>query len=562
MTAPIPVVLFTYTRRPHLRRVLACLRDNSVPLLYAYSDGAKDERDAPAVAEVRAILREIDWCEVRLVERSWNLGLGRSILSGVTEVAARHDSFIVWEDDLICVSGTYAWLCAALWQYADDLRVMSISAWTHPRVTPADIDGKPYFDARAECWVWGAYARAWRGMEQTALEKIKACAERGLPPDAYGADLPLMACEEEKKNIWAVRWLYHHLQHSGVCLRPPWSMVEHIGFDVTATNAAQATSWANPPLLTAPPLPDIWPDSREHPACRPLWRAANPGGLRRFRHRIRKNGVEINAAVKTWIRGIVPTAVRSWWRQSFGWKWFEGEYRTWADAREASTGYDDEAVLARVLAATREVKAGRAAWERDGVVFTKPALHAPFLAALRAVAFAEGGRLDLIDFGGSLGSTWWQYRTALADLPSIRWRVVEQPHFVAAGRQEFTDDVLDFHVSLDEALAGSPPVAILLSSVLPYVERPHELLAGITRRGFRHIIIDRTPFVAGERDHLVVQRTPPALGGGSYPCWLFVRGSLLAPLQRYYRLTAEWPGLDDIAPDVVFRGFFFERTTP
>jgi hypothetical protein len=108
--------------------------------------------------------------------------------------------------------------------------------------------------------------------EQTALEKLGTVAE----PAGYGADLPAMAEVEQAQNIWAVRWLYHHLQHGGLCLRPPWSMVEHIGFDASATNAELATAWANPPLRPAPPIPPIWPAAVEHPACRSLWYAAMP----------------------------------------------------------------------------------------------------------------------------------------------------------------------------------------------------------------------------------------------------------------------------------------------
>src|SRR6478736_9154643 len=187
--AVIPVALFAYARPAHLARVLACLRENRVPLLYVFADGAKGQADAAAVAETRALLRAIDWCEVRLVERAANCGLGRNVLAGVGAVAAEHESFIVWEDDLICVPGTYDWMCAALRHYADDARVMSVSAWTHPRVTPADAGDRPYLDARADCWVWGAWARSWRGMAaETAPEKLRGAAQRGTPPEAYGAD--------------------------------------------------------------------------------------------------------------------------------------------------------------------------------------------------------------------------------------------------------------------------------------------------------------------------------------------------------------------------------------
>lgn len=275
---PIPVVFFAYARPVHTTRALACLHENGVPLLHIFADGAKGTSDAAAVAETRAVLRAIDWCEVRLIERTENLGLGRNVLAGVSEVAGRHDAFIVWEDDLICVPGTYQWMCAALRHYANEPKVMSVSAWTHPRVTPKDVGVAPYFDARAECWVWGTWKRAWKGVtEETAVQKLAACTARGITPDQYGSDLPIMAQAEQRQNIWAVRWLYHHLQHGGVCLRPPWSMVEHIGFDAQATNAATATEWANPPLQSAPPIPTCWPEPKEHLAVRKLWQTACPG---------------------------------------------------------------------------------------------------------------------------------------------------------------------------------------------------------------------------------------------------------------------------------------------
>lgn len=273
----IPVVLFAYARPDHLRRTLACLRENRVPLIYAFSDGPRTPDKAPAVEQVRQILRGIDWCEIILCERQENLGLGRSIRTGVTSVLEKHDAAIVFEDDLICVPGTYDYLCAALRRYRDEPRVMSVTGWTHPRVTPPDVRDQPYFDGRAECWVWGTWARAWQGMDQDAQTLMRRCAAAGIDPYRYGADLPDMARNELRQNIWAVRWLYLHMLRGGLCLRPPWSMVEHIGFDPLATNARFAESWQNPPLRECPPLPQQWPEPLEDPQCPVLWQQAYGG---------------------------------------------------------------------------------------------------------------------------------------------------------------------------------------------------------------------------------------------------------------------------------------------
>jgi hypothetical protein len=242
-------VLFAYARPRLLARTLECLRENGVPLIYAYSDGPKTPEMAPRVAEVRKILHGVDWCQVSIVERPTNLGLGESIRAGVTEVLSRHEAVIVLEDDLVCVDGTYRYLSAALERYKDEPKVMSVTGWTHPRITPGDVTDQPFFDGRAECWVWGTWRRAWDGMEQDALTLVDRCRQQGIDPHAYGADLVQMAQTERDRNIWAVRFIYLHIVNGGLCLRPPRSLVEHIGYGPDATNAGDtASQWANPPL--------------------------------------------------------------------------------------------------------------------------------------------------------------------------------------------------------------------------------------------------------------------------------------------------------------------------
>ena len=277
MTDCIPVVLFTYKRRDVLERTLACLHENHVPLIIACSDASKNERDQQGVASVRDLLSGIDWCEVERHDRTENWGLGRNVLAGVSEALERFESVLVWEDDLICVPGTYNYLCSALRAYRNASRVMSVTGWTNRHLIPADVEDHPYFDGRAECWVWGTWRRAWQGMmDETALEKIERLVEKGGDPARYGGDLPFMAKQEQEKNIWAVRWLYHHMLHGGLCVRPPWSMVEHIGFGEGATNAVGKNWLANGVLAPCPPIPHEWPAPVEHPQCARLHRKMCP----------------------------------------------------------------------------------------------------------------------------------------------------------------------------------------------------------------------------------------------------------------------------------------------
>lgn len=274
----IPMVVFAYRRPDLLKQVLDALQREGIPLLIVYCDGARGTEDADEVTEVRQMVRSIDWCRTVIHESHINRGLGASVKRGVTAVLADFDAAVFFEDDLVCVQGTYAYLCAALDAYRDDPQVMSVTAWTHPAILPKEQGAQPYFDGKAECWAWGTWARSWRGMEQPALDIMIACINKHINIQRYGTDMPKMASEAARRNLWAIGWWYHHLRHGGLCLRPPWSLVEHLGWDERSTTTSPAMQrWLNPPLQAAPPIPTMWPAPAEHPACAPLWRRAIDG---------------------------------------------------------------------------------------------------------------------------------------------------------------------------------------------------------------------------------------------------------------------------------------------
>ena len=165
---------------------------------------------------------------------------------------------------------------------------MSVTGWTHPRVIPRSVTDQPYFDGRAECLVWGTWARVWSGMNRDASALIKECRQRGVDVYRYGADLMRQAEEERQRNIWAVRFQYLHMRERGLCLRPPQSMVEHIGVDSNASNSAGVWSvWTNPPLQPAPAIPATWPITMENEECSRLWQAAYGGKPSVFRRTAR-----------------------------------------------------------------------------------------------------------------------------------------------------------------------------------------------------------------------------------------------------------------------------------
>lgn len=269
--------------------------------------------------------------------------------------------------------------------------------------------------------------------------------------------------------------------------------------------------------------------------------------------------------IKNWL----PPRMLRWARRVSGRSLrFSGFPQSWLQATELSTGYLDGTILARVAEATRQVVAGKAAYERDSVTFKTPDYPFPLLASLLHAAALNQGQLDVIDFGGSLGSTYRQCRPFLRGLAKVRWQVIEQSNFVELGRREFQTDELTFHRTVGEL----PPIPVgkrilLLSSVLQYLECPFTVLSELRQLPLSHIVIDRTPFSERKESRLCVQEVPAIIYKASYPCWILSRRHLLLTLSdcwtemcTFQCVDGQWSTDDGL--EFEFRGFLFVPKAP
>ena len=221
---------------------------------------------------------------------------------------------------------------------------------------------------------------------------------------------------------------------------------------------------------------------------------------------------------------------------SFMWS---GDYPDWASAMRRCTGYQADNILDRCRAALREVLAGRAAYERDSLLFNDDRYCWELMTVAYQTAARHQGRLSVLDFGGSLGSLYFQHRRWLADIPSVHWHVVEQPHFVDCGRAEAEDKRLRFFHTIEESVAASQPNVLLLSGVLQALERPYEWAEQFNRLGVPYIVLDRVAIDKdAQRDVLTVQNVAPHIYSASYPSWFFNEAQFLGAFSNYRLLSA------------------------
>jgi putative methyltransferase (TIGR04325 family) len=260
------------------------------------------------------------------------------------------------------------------------------------------------------------------------------------------------------------------------------------------------------------------------------------------------------AALKRWVPPVAWTALKS----RVGTR-FSGNYASWAEASAASRGYDAPAIALRVAEATRQVVRGEAAFERDAIAFEQPDYPWPLLTCLLYVAARRDGNLSVVDFGGSLGSTYRQCATFLRGVKRVSWAVVEQQSFVELGQREFTTPELSFHEDLATAIGDLRPDVVLFSSVLQYVEEPYGILTTAVESDVPFILLDRTPFIEAPRDRLTVQTVSKRVYPASYPAWFLSRERFMRRLAGKYRLIEEFSAIDQANVPSHYLGLLLER---
>lgn len=245
----------------------------------------------------------------------------------------------------------------------------------------------------------------------------------------------------------------------------------------------------------------------------------------------------------------------------FGSVRWHGDFQNWETASARCAGYEAPGIAQNVLEKTLSVISGAAAFERDGVGFSESNYNWPALACLLASVSSQTEPLgNVLDFGGSLGSFFFQHRSFLSGR-KWEWHIVEQEHFVALGKSHLRVPELHFHNSIKECLEVTAPSFAMLSSVLQYLPNPWAILDEISAGPFSHLLVDRTPFAFRPEDRLTVQTVSGAICTSSYPCRYISHPAFLGRISTHWELRAEWDDEIDSTnlSGCEFRGMYFKR---
>lgn len=241
---PAPIALFVYNRPEHTRRTLEALGNNELASeseIYIFSDGPKKDSDIEKISEVRGFIESLkNFKKIKLIKRSENIGLAKSIVQGVNQVLNDHEEIIVLEDDIITSSYFLFNVNNALEKYRDEEKISAISGYTFPhKIKLPDL----FCLSFPAVWGWATWRRGWELFEEDGQKLIDSLKEKNLWNKLnHNNSYPYFSMlEDEVKGLvdsWGIKWYASCVLSEKYTLMFDESLTKNIGHDNSGVHSS------------------------------------------------------------------------------------------------------------------------------------------------------------------------------------------------------------------------------------------------------------------------------------------------------------------------------------
>lgn len=241
-----PILLITFNRPDHVRRVLSAIREQRPESLFVFQDGVRDgdEKDIEKCAKVRAVIRDlVDWeCELHLFYADHNYGCGAGPMVGIDWFFSLVDEGIVMEDDCLPHPDFFGYCSELLNRYRDKPEVMYISSTLYDnRWKCKESYGFSHYMITG---AWASWARAWNGFDLDLLgldakrfrKHCKSLLYSVVEADWWYFKVLEIQQDKEKKSYWDYQMQIHLFNNEGLTIHPEINLVSNIGFDGEGTH--------------------------------------------------------------------------------------------------------------------------------------------------------------------------------------------------------------------------------------------------------------------------------------------------------------------------------------
>lgn len=264
ITMTTPLLLITFNRPDHVRRVLSVIRDKQPREFYVFQDGEREnnEADRGKCAQVRSAISElVDWdCNLHTFYADHNYGCGAGPMTGINWFFSQVEEGIVMEDDCLPHPDFFGYCSELLERYRENPKVMYISSTLYNNKWKCQ---ESYgFSHYMITGAWASWSRAWKGFDLDLLgldaKRFRKHCKRLLysvvEADWWYFKVLEIQQDKEKKSYWDYQMQIHLFKNSGLTIHPKFNLVSNIGFDGEGTHTLSNNGMGNLPSFDILPL--------------------------------------------------------------------------------------------------------------------------------------------------------------------------------------------------------------------------------------------------------------------------------------------------------------------
>ena len=252
MAFKIPVLLITFNRPDHTRRVLTEILKQEPQELYVCQDGAREGNDNDRIKcqEVRDVINELtapyavghkDFTLHTLYQKQ-NLGCGPGPQAGITWFFENVEQGIIMEDDCLPHPDFFGYCEELLERFKGDEQVQFInSTLYHDRWK---CEGSYGFSHYMVTGAWAAWRSTWQGFDLDLLglnawkfrRQVLRLTKNRAEANWWYIKVKEIQKDRSKKSYWDYQMQIHLFKNSALTIHPKVNLISNIGFDAEGTH--------------------------------------------------------------------------------------------------------------------------------------------------------------------------------------------------------------------------------------------------------------------------------------------------------------------------------------
>ena len=243
----IPILLITFNRPGHTRRVLETIIAARPKELFVFQDGARNgnEDDLKKCEEVRQTVNEMTsgtGIYLHTYYSNYNLGCGNGPMTGITWFFSQVEKGVVMEDDCLPHIDFFGYCEELLGRYKEDEKVRFINSTLYDDrwKCEASYDFSRYMVTGA----WAGWRRTWQGfdldlktLDAKAFRKhVLQLTDNKAEANWWYSIVREIQQDERKKSYWDYQMQIHLFRNNAMTIHPQRNLVSNIGFDSEGTH--------------------------------------------------------------------------------------------------------------------------------------------------------------------------------------------------------------------------------------------------------------------------------------------------------------------------------------